>query len=49
MFMTSVRGTSALIGNRKIAEGELLEDGILAVSINRNGITFEIVDDTDSQ
>ncbi|MDG2128384.1 MAG: hypothetical protein P8K08_10360 [Fuerstiella sp.] len=49
MFMTSARGTSALIGNRKIAEGELLEDGILAVSINRNGITFEIVDDTDSQ
>jgi hypothetical protein len=48
MIMTSVRGKSALFGDRNITEGELMEDGIRVVSISRNGITFEIVDDTNS-
>ena len=48
MIMTSARGRSALFGDRKITEGEFMEDGIRAVSISRNGITFEIIDDTTS-
>jgi hypothetical protein len=48
MIMTSARGRSALLGNRRITEGELMEDGIRAVSISRNGIAFEIIDDTNS-
>lgn len=48
MIMTSARGRSALFGDRKITEGELMEDGIRAASISRNGITFEIIDDTTS-
>lgn len=44
MIMTSVRGNSALLGGRNIVEGELVEDGIRATSIGRDGITFEIVE-----
>ena len=47
MIMTSVRGTSALFGGRKIMEGELVEDGIRVASIDRRGITFEIVETPD--
>ncbi|HIE99178.1 MAG TPA: hypothetical protein EYG03_22290 [Planctomycetes bacterium] len=49
MIMTTVRGTSALLGERNIVEGELLEAGIRAVFIRRDGITFELVDDTTSR
>ncbi|MDG1893391.1 MAG: hypothetical protein P8J37_00630 [Fuerstiella sp.] len=49
MVMISNRGSSALLGDRRITQGELLEDGIRAISISRNGITFKIVDDTNSR
>ncbi|MCP4787261.1 MAG: hypothetical protein GY903_06880 [Fuerstiella sp.] len=49
MIMTTDRGTSALLGERTIAEGEVLEDGIRAVSIGRDGVTFEIVDNPGTQ
>jgi len=49
MIMTTDRGRSALLGERIIAEGEVLEEGIRAVFIGRNGVTFEIVSDTKTQ
>ncbi|MEO2013259.1 MAG: hypothetical protein ABGZ53_02710 [Fuerstiella sp.] len=49
MIMTTDRGRSALLGDRTITEGEVLEEGIRAVSIGRNGVTFEIVDNTKTQ
>ena len=44
MFMKTRHGNSALLGSRKVTQGELLEDGIRIAAIDREGITFEIVE-----
>ena len=43
MFMTTHRGPSVLLGDRTIVEGEMVEDGIRVASIDRSGVTFELV------
>lgn len=47
MFMKSSRGNSALLGERRIVEGQLLEEGIFVAEITREGVTFEIVTGTE--
>ena len=42
MIMQSRRGRSALLGDRHVAEGELVEAGIRVASIDGEGITFQI-------
>lgn len=42
MIMESRKGKSALLGDRHITEGELVEAGIRVASIGGDGITFEI-------
>ncbi|GAB5441603.1 MAG: hypothetical protein Fues2KO_19520 [Fuerstiella sp.] len=44
MFMQSPAGNSVLLGDRRISAGEIVSDGIRVRSIERSGVTFEIID-----
>lgn len=44
MFMQSPAGNSVLLGERRISAGEIVSDGIRVRSIERSGVTFEIID-----
>lgn len=44
MFMSSHRGNSALLGDRPISEGEIIEEGIRVTHIGRDGVQFEVID-----
>lgn len=48
MFMQSPAGNSVLLGDRRISAGEIVSDGIRVRSIERSGVTFEIIDPVDS-
>ena len=48
MFMQSRAGNSVLVGDRRVTEGEVIEKGVRVASIDKSGITFEVLEVTRS-
>ena len=49
MFMQSNAGNSVLVGDRRVTEGEEIERGIRVASIDKSGVTFEVLDVTEPE
>lgn len=43
MFMKSESGNSAMVGGRRITEGEFIADGIRVAEITRRGVRYQVV------
>ncbi len=46
MFMQSRAGNSVLVGDRRVTEGEEIEKGVRVATIDKTGVTFEVLDVT---